>query len=70
MVHVHKQCYSNSTVLLPCLIGTNEVQHYFMLQDLLFVWRIYNVSTCLLSIYCSSNSAYGHNTNYHKYLKL
>lgn len=31
MVRGHKWCYSNSTVLLPYLIGTNEVKHYFML---------------------------------------
>lgn len=37
MVCGHKWCCSNSTVLLPYLIGTNEVQFYFMLPDLSYL---------------------------------
>lgn len=37
MAHGHERCYSNSTVLLPYLIGTDEVQHYFMLQELFYL---------------------------------
>lgn len=49
MVHIHKKCYSNSTVLLHYLIGTNDVQHYFMLQDLSYLPGGF---TMFLPVYC------------------
>lgn len=67
MAHGHEWCYSNSTVLLPYLIGTNEVQHYFMLQDLSYLPGGFTV---FLPVNCSSNGAFGPNNNLHQHLKL